>query len=217
MSIRILIADDHKIIRKGLRSLLDKEPDIEVIGEAENGRNTVRLTRQLSPDVVLMDVTMPDLNGIEATRQIVSELPGVKVIALSIHNHDQFVSGMLMVGAAGYLLKDCSVEELTAAIRGVNRGSIYLSPNVASIVIKKYVRQLKDSGKYALPALTPRENEVLQLVAEGKTSKEIASLMHISVKTVDTHRRQIMDKLDIKSIAELTKYAIREGLTSVDI
>jgi two-component system response regulator NreC len=216
MGIKIIVADDHRIVRNGLRKLLNAEPDIEVIAEAENGRKTIQLTRELSPDVVVMDITMPDLNGIEATRQILAEFPQVKIIALSMHNHEQFVTGMFMAGASGYLLKDCSVDELAAAIRAAAKGEIYLSPGVANMVIKNYVRQLKESEKSMPPILTPRESEVLQLVSEGKTSKEIASLMYISVKTVDTHRRHIMDKLAVSSIAELTKYAIRAGLTSLD-
>jgi two-component system response regulator NreC len=216
MGIKIIVADDHRIVRNGLRILLNSEPDIEVIAEAENGRKTIQLTRELSPDVVVMDITMPDLNGIEATRQILAEFPQVKIIALSMHNHEQFVTGMFMAGASGYLLKDCSVDELAAAIRAAAKGEVYLSPGVANMVIKNYVRQLKESEKSMPPILTPRESEVLQLVSEGKTSKEIASLMYISVKTVDTHRRHIMDKLAVSSIAELTKYAIRAGLTSLD-
>ena len=216
MSIRILLADDHKIMREGLRALLESEPDMEVVGEAENGRKAVQLAREIAPDVVVMDVTMPGLNGIEATRQIASEFPGVKVITLSMHHHDQFVAGMFQVGAVGYLLKDNSIEELARAIRVVVAGKVYVSPGVASIVIKDYVRQLKESGKSVPPLLTPRETEVLQLVSEGKTSKEIASIMHISAKTVDTHRRQMMAKLNVSSIAQLTKYAIRSGLTSLD-
>jgi two-component system response regulator NreC len=216
MSIRIIVADDHRIVRNGLRTLLNAEPDIDVIADAENGRETIQLTRELSPDVVLMDITMPDLNGFEATRQILAEIPQVKIVALSMHHHEQFVSGMFMAGASGYLLKDCSVEELTAAIRAATKGEVYLSPGVASVVIKNYVRHLKKSDKAIPPILTPRESEILQLVSEGKTSKKIASIMHISTKTVDTHRRHIMDKLAVSSIAELTKYAIRSGLTSLD-
>ena len=216
MTIRIIVADDHRIVRNGLRTLLNSEPDIEVIAEAENGRKTVQLVRELLPDVVVMDVTMPDLNGIEATRQILAEFPQVKIIALSMHHHEQFVTGMLMAGASGYLLKDCSVEELTAAIRAATKGEVYLSPGVANAVIKNYVSQLKKSEKSIPPLLTPRQAEVLQLVSEGKTSKQIASIMNISAKTVDTHRRQMMAKLNVSSIAQLTKYAIRSGLTSLD-
>jgi DNA-binding NarL/FixJ family response regulator len=216
MSIRIIVADDHRIVRNGLRTLLDAEPDIEVIAEAENGRKTVHLVQELLPDVVVMDVTMPDLNGIEATRQIVSEFPQVKIIALSMHHHEQFISGMFMAGASGYLLKDCSVDELTAAIRNAAKGEVYLSPDVADVVFKGYVRQLNKSEQSIPPLLTKRQAEVLQLVSEGYTSKEIASRLCISVKTVNTHRTKIMDKLAVSSIAELTKYAIRSGLTSLN-
>jgi len=216
MSIRIILADDHRIVRNGLRTLLDAEPDMEVIGEAENGRNTIQLARKLMPDVIVMDVTMPDLNGMEATRQIVSEFPQIKIIALSMHHHEQFITGMLKAGASGYLLKDCSMEELNAAVRAAAKGEVFLSPGVANTVLKDYLSQLTKSEESIPPILTPRESEVLQLVAEGNTSKEIASCLCISVKTVDTHRRHIMDKLAVSSIAELTKYAIRSGLTSLD-
>jgi len=215
MSIRIVLADDHRIVRSGLRTLLNSDPDIEVIAEAKNGRETVQIARELLPDVIVMDVTMPDLNGMEATRQIVSEFPQVKIIALSMHHHEQFISGMFTAGAAGYLLKDCSLDELTAAIRTVAKGEVYLTPDVANVVIKDYVRQLKKSEQSIPPLLTKRQSEILQLVSEGKTSKEIASRLCISVKTVNTHRTKIMEKLAISSIAELTKYAIRSGLTSL--
>jgi len=217
MSIRILVADDHRIVRNGLRALLDSEPDMETVAEAEDGRKTVQLARKLSPDVVIMDVTMPDMNGIEATRQILAESPDIKVIALSMHHHEQFVTEMFKAGASGYMLKDCSVEELTTAIRTAKRGDIYMSPSAATVIIRKYVNQLADPHESGKPLLTPREREVVQLVSEGKTSKEIASTLFISVKTVDTHRRQIMAKLGVSSVAELTKYAIRAGLTSLDI
>lgn len=216
MTIKLLLADDHRIIRKGLRALLDNEPDMEVLGEAENGRETIQMVRDLSPDLVIMDVTMPELNGIGATRQILAEVPKVKVIALSMHHHEQFVTGMFMVGASGYLLKDCSVEELTSAIRAVSNGGVYVSPKVASTVIRSYVRQLKDDQKGGSQTLTAREGEVLQLVSEGKATREIASRLNVSPKTVETHRRQIMAKLGANSIAELTKYAIRAGITSLD-
>ena len=216
MSIKILLADDHRIMRSGLRSLLDKEPDMEVVAEAENGRMTVQLARKLSPDVVIMDITMPDLNGIEASRQILSEAPDVKVVALSMHSDEQFVVEMLDAGASGYLLKDCALGELCLAIRAVVANQNYLSPGIASIVIKDYRRELSRAEPPSSPVLTPREREVLQLVAEGNSSKKIASLLYISVKTVEAHRHQIMDKLNIHSVAELTKYAIRKGITSLD-
>ena len=213
MSIRVLLADDHKIVREGLRSLLEKEPGMKVIGEAENGRRALSLARELSPDVVVIDVAMPDLNGIEATRQLMTRSPGVRVVALSMHSDRRFVAEMLRAGASGYLLKDCAFEELAQAIRTVAEDQTYLSPRIAAPVIKDYVNRLSVSYSSAYSTLTPREREVLQLLAEGKTTKEIASRLHISVKTVETHRRKIMGKLDIGSIAELTKYAIREGLT----
>jgi DNA-binding NarL/FixJ family response regulator len=216
MSIKILIADDHRIMRSGLRSLLDREPDMEVVGEAENGRMTVRLARKLSPDVVIMDIAMPDLNGIDASRQILSETPEVKVLALSMHSNEQFVAGMLDAGASGYLLKDCHLGELCLAIRSVVANQSYLSPSVASIVLETYRREVSRAENREFDLLTSREREVLQLVAEGKTSKKIASLLHVSMKTVDAHRHQIMHKLNIHSIAGLTKYAILKGIMSLE-
>lgn len=216
MSIKILLADDHRIMRSGLRSLLDREPDMEVVAEAENGRMTVQLARKLSPDVVIMDITMPDLNGIEASRQILSEAPAVKVVALSMHSDEQFVAGMLGAGVSGYLLKDCAREELCLAIRAVVANQTYLSPGIAGIVVKDYRRELSRAERPGSPVLTPREREVLQLVAEGNSSKKIASLLYVSVKTVEAHRHQIMHKLNIHSVAKLTKYAIRKGITSLD-
>jgi len=217
MSIRVLLADDHTIMRSGLRSLLEKESDMEVVGEADNGRRTVQLARELSPDVVLMDISMPDLNGIEASRQIVSEVPDVKVVALSMHSDEQFVAQMLDSGAIGYLLKDCALEELCRAIRVVVANKSYLSPGIAGVVVETYRRRDRARGEpRRFGELTPREREVLQLVAEGKSSKEIASLLHVSIKTVEAHRHQMMDKLNIRSVAELTKYAIRKGITSLE-
>lgn len=216
MSIRILLADDHKITRQGLRSLLDKQPDMEVVAEAEEGRTAVRLARELSPDVVIMDVSMPDLNGMEATRQIVGEFGGVKVIALSMHSDMLFVSEMLKSGASGYLLKDCAFEELARAIRVVVADKTYLSPAISGIVVGDYLNRLSKVDSTGSQLLTDREREVLQLMAEGKSTKQIALKLHISVKTVETHRRQIMSKLDIHTVAELTKYAVRKGLTSLE-
>jgi len=216
MSIRILLADDHKITRQGLRSLLDKEFDMEVVAEAEQGRTAVRLVRELSPQVVIMDVTMPDLNGVEAARQIVSEFPDVKIIALSMHSDSLFVTEMLRSGALGYLLKDCAFEELARAIRTVVAGKTYLSPSISGVVVNDYLHRLSKADFSGSEVLTDREREVLQLLAEGKSTKQIALKLHISVKTVETHRRQIMNKLDIYTVAELTKYAIRKGLTSLE-
>ena len=216
MSIRILLADDHKITRQGLRSLLDKQSDMEVVAEAEEGRTTVRLVRELLPDVVIMDVSMPDLNGMEATRQIKGEFGDVKIVALSMHSDSLFVTEMLKSGASGYLLKDCAFEELARAIRTVVAGKTYLSPSISGVVVNDYLHRLSKADFSGLDVLTSREREVLQLLAEGKSTKQIALKLHISVKTVETHRRQIMNKLDIHTVAELTKYAIRKGLTSLE-
>ncbi len=216
MSIRILLADDHKITRQGLRSLLDKQSDMEVVAEAEEGRTAVRLVRELLPDVVIMDVSMPDLNGMEAARQITREFGDVKIVALSMHSDSLFVTEMLKSGASGYLLKDCAFEELALAIRTVVAGKTYLSPSISSVVVDDYLHRLSKADFSGLDLLTGREREVLQLLAEGKSTKQIALKLHISVKTVETHRRQIMNKLDIHTVAELTKYAIRKGLTSLD-
>ncbi len=214
MPIKIILADDHKIVRQGLRTLLEKESDMQVVAEADDGRMAVRLARELSPQVVIMDVGMPDLNGIEATRQVLAESPGVKVIALSMHSDRRFVMNMLKAGASGYLLKDSAFEELASAIRMVLNNKIYLSTEIANIVIKDYLQGGGDESVFAV--LTPREREVLQLMAEGKSSRQIADRLNISIKTVETHRMQIMHKLEIYSVAELTKYAIREGLASLE-
>ena len=213
---RILIADDHRIVREGLRSLLDEQPDMQVIAEADNGRDAVERVDELAPDVVVMDVAMPQLNGIEATRRIVRGRPGTKVIALSMHADRRFTAEMLRAGAAGYLVKDSAFEELVTAIRAVVEGKVYLSPHIADVVVDDYVRRLPGDEPGVYTALSAREREVLQLLAEGKATKEVARVLHVSVKTVETHRRQIMQKLDLHSVAELTKYAIREGLTSVE-
>jgi DNA-binding NarL/FixJ family response regulator len=216
MSIRILLADDHKIVREGLRTLLEKKPGMEVIAEAENGYTAVRLVRKLLPDVAIIDIGMPDLNGIEATRRIIAQNPRIKVIALSMHSDSRFVKQMLKAGASGYLLKDCAFEELVQAIRAVVTNRVYLSPVIANTVLKDYLYHLSKTDFPILSILTLKEREVLQLIAEGKTTKEIALHLRISIKTIETHRRQIMNKLDIQSIAELTKYAIREGLTFLE-
>jgi len=216
VNIRVLLADDHKIVRDGLRTLVEKQTDMEVVGEAENGREAINLTSKMIPDVVIMDITMPNLNGMEATRQITREIPGVKVIALSMHSDRRFVSGMLKAGASGYLLKDCAFEELIRAIHSVVSDQTYLSPEITGVVVEDYLSESSTTEPSTSSVLTPREREVLQLLAEGKSTKQIAESLGLSIKTIETHRRQIMNKLNIHSIAELTKYALREGLTSLE-
>lgn len=217
MTMRILLADDHQIVREGLRSLLSKNEDMEVVGEAADGRAAVAMAQEMSPDVVVMDVGMPGLNGVEATRQIAAKEPEAKVVALSMHSDRRFMGEMLKAGAKGYLLKEAAFEELATAIRSVIADKIYLSPRIADVVVDDYVRHNANGGvPSAFAKLTPREREVLQLMAEGRATKEIAMDLKVSIKTVETHRRQIMEKLNIYSVAELTKYAIREGLTSLE-
>jgi len=216
MSIRIFLADDHKIVREGLHTLLSKQTDMEVVGEADTGLIAVQLIKKLLPDVVVMDIAMPELNGVEATRQIVAEFPSIRVVALSMHSDKRFVVEMLKAGASGYLLKDCAFEELTKAIRAVVMNRIYLSPHLAEFMIKDYVHLFPTDKLSVFSVLTPRQRQVLQLLSEGKNTKKISIQLSMSVKTVETYRQQIMDKLNIHSIAELTKYAIREGLTSLE-
>lgn len=215
MKIRIILADDHKIVRDGLRSLIEKEDDMVVEAEAGDGKTSVRLAVELAPQVVLMDIAMSGMNGIEATRQIVAAVPQCNVIALSMHADKRYVMEMLKAGASGYLLKDCAFEELASAIRTVLDNKTYLSPLVSEIVIGDYIQQLQKSDCSVFSALSAREREVLQLLAEGNSTAQIADRICLSVKTVETHRKHIMEKLKINSIAELTKYAIREGLTSL--
>jgi DNA-binding NarL/FixJ family response regulator len=203
-------------MREGLRSLLEKEPDIELVGEAEDGRSTLKLASRLKPQVVVMDISMPDLNGIDATRKLLEKLPSVKVLALSMHTDQRFIEGMLRAGATGYLPKDCASEELVRAIRTVLSNQTYLSPSIADVVRRDYLSQRRGADISVSYVLTEREREVLQLMAEGKNTKEIASRLQVSVKTIETFRQHIMQKLNLHSLAELTKYAIREGLTSLE-
>ena len=216
MSIRILIADDHQMLREGLRAILEKDEDIEVIGEASDGRTAVAMARTLRPDVVVMDISMPDLNGVEATRQIKAENPAVKVIALSRHSDRRYVLRMLDVGASGYVLKSGAYDELRRAVEAVRGGNSYLSPRITGLVIDAHLRPVSEPQSSASPTLGPRELEIVQLLAEGHTSPQIARKLHISTRTVESHRRNIMKKLGVHSVAELTKYAIREGLTSTE-
>jgi DNA-binding NarL/FixJ family response regulator len=216
MSVRILVVDDHVLMREGLVSMLAEEPDFEVAGEAANGRQAVALAGKLAPDVVVLDIAMPDLNGIDAARMIHSRLPNVKIIGLSMHKEHRSVLEMLKAGAAGYLPKSCAFEELGRAIRWVCSGRMYLSPEVTAPVLKDLANQMETVGDQAGSILTAREREVLQLVAEGKGTKQIASQLHVSVNTITRHRQNIMDKLDLHNVAALTKYAIREGICPVE-
>jgi DNA-binding NarL/FixJ family response regulator len=212
VSIKIVLADDHQILREGLRNLFAKEGDINVVGEAEDGRAAVKIAEESLPDIMIMDVSMPGLNGIEASRQILSVSPKTKIIALSMYPDRQLVTSMLSAGAAGYLLKGCGFNELLNAIKSVMAGSIYISRELVDTVMRDYVERIQRSDLSIYSTLTPREIEVLQLVAEGKSVKTIAQDLCISVRTVETHRHRIMDKLNIGSIADLVKYAIREGI-----
>ncbi len=214
MTIRILIADDHQITREGIRTLLEREPDMKVLGEAEDGRSATRMARELGPDIIVMDICMPDMNGILATSLILTEFPKIKVIALSMLTDRRFVYNMLRAGASGYLIKDCSSKELVQAIRLVLANRTYLSTGIMDVVVKDYIRPQACSDSLPSSKLTTRESEVLQMLAEGHSTSQIAESLHVSVKTIETHRYKISEKINTKGIAGLTKYAIREGLTS---
>jgi two-component system, NarL family, response regulator NreC len=213
MSIKIILADDHAMLRHGLSKSFQNEKDMEVVAQAKDGRTTVELVKELSPNVVIMDIGMPDLNGIEATRQITKENPKVKVIALSMHSSKNFIIEMFKAGASGYLLKDCEFDELVNAIRLVVTNKKYISPAISDVVVDNYMQQTGNEKGTAFSILSQREREVLQLLTEGKATKQIAKRLHISAKTVEVHRLNLMSKLKIDSIAQLTKYAIQEGLT----
>lgn len=206
--IRILLADDHAMVRKGFRLILEGQPDMEIAGEAANGREAVELAEKIHPDVVVMDVAMPELNGIEATRRLMSAAPRARVLALSMHKDSVYVREILRAGARGYLLKDSIDTELVNAVRAVARGDGYLSPGVSDAVLSDYRRHVSNP----LDLLTSREREVLQMIAEGKTNKEIATALGLSVYTVDAHRGKIMEKLNLHSTSELVRFALRNGL-----
>lgn len=207
-AIRILLADDHSMVRQGFRRILEAQADFQIVGEASDGREAMALTEQLRPDIVVMDVAMPGMNGIEATRRIVESSPRTKVLALSMHRDSVYVREILRAGARGYLLKDAFDADLVAAVRAVARGEGYIAPAVADSVLSDYRQHVSDP----LDLLTAREREVLQLIAEGKTNKEIATLLNLSVYTVDAHRGRIMEKLNLHSASELVRFAIRKGL-----
>lgn len=206
--IRILLADDHSMVRQGFRRILEAQADFEIAGEAGNGNEAIELARSLGPDVVVMDVAMPELNGIEATRRLMEAAPRTRVLALSMHKDSVYVREILRAGARGYLLKDAIDAELVAAVRAVARGEGYLAPAVADAVLADYRQHVTDP----IDLLTSREREVLQLIAEGKTNKEIAGLLRLSVYTVDAHRGRIMEKLNLHSTGELVRFAVRKGL-----
>jgi DNA-binding NarL/FixJ family response regulator len=206
--IRILLADDHAVVRQGFKMILAEQPDMEIAGEAANGREAVELAEKIKPDVVVMDVAMPELNGIEATRRLAASAPHIRVLALSMHKDSVYVREILRAGARGYLLKDSPAQDLLAAVRAVAGGEGYLSPAVSSAVLDDYRKHVTDP----IDLLTSREREVLQMLAEGKTNKEIATTLNLSVYTVDAHRGRIMEKLNVHSINELVRFAVRNGL-----
>lgn len=213
MKIRILLADDHTILRAGLKMMLNAQPDMEVIGEAQDGRQAIQEAQRLQPDVILMDITMPDLNGIEATRQIKRVLAEVKILVLTMHENDEYVFQALRAGASGYMLKEAADTELITAIHVIKSGQFYLSPTAQSVVVGDYLQRVRTGEERdSYSSLTEREREILKLVAEGHTNNQIAERLIISPKTVDTHRTHVMDKLNLHSRAELVKYAMRRGL-----
>lgn len=219
MKINIILADDHHVIRQGLRLLIEREKDLWVVGEADSGWSALSAVKEVHPDLVVMDVSMPELNGMEATRKILSEAPDTKVLALSMYSDRRFVEGMFQAGVSGYILKNCIAKELVSAIRLVAKGQVYISPDIAGTILDGYLSRSVCGNdinrKSKRKTLTDREREILQLISEGQNTKEIAEKLHVSPKTVDAHRRNIMEKIDTNSIAELTKFAIREGITTL--
>lgn len=212
----IVIVDDHVLFREGIRTLLAGETDMEVIGEAENGTQALERVKSLRPHIVLMDVSLPEMSGVESTRHIVQSARSTAVLALSMHIDKRFIEGMLQAGALGYVLKNCASEELKTAIRVVETGEIYLCPQAARIIVNHHVTRSANDKVAEAPHLTPRELETLQLIAEGKTAKEIAARLDVSIKTIETHRSRIMEKVGLRTVAELTKYAIKTGLTPLE-
>jgi DNA-binding NarL/FixJ family response regulator len=216
MNIKVVLVDDHKLVREGFRKLLESESTIEVVGEADNGRTAVELTRKLHPAVVLMDISLPDINGIDAIRQIKEIVPEAQILVLSMYSTKRFVTEALGAGAGGYLLKDAAARELIEAVRAVADGKVYLSPAIAGVIVQDYQRRSSSPQPGADGQISPREHQVIRLVAEGKNTKEIAFLLDLSVKTVESHRAQLMKKLNLRSVADMVKYAIREGLTPLE-
>ncbi len=216
MSTRILLVDDHLIVRNGLRKLLESEEGIAVIAEADNGRDAIRIATELKPDIVVMDIAMPDMNGIDAARRIIAAEPDAKVLALSMHREKRLIFEMFDAGAKGYLLKECAYEEVLRAIRVVLNGEMYLSPKITGSILEDYMERMHGETRPDHIPLTAREREVLQLIAEGKNAKEIAFILNLSASTVETFRHLIMKKLKLKTVAELTRYAISEGISFID-
>lgn len=214
MAIRVLLADDHQIVREGLRLILSRHPEIEVIAEAKDGAETVAFAESLHPDIVVMDIKMPVMDGIEATEEIQKRASGTKVVALSMYADRNFISEMFKAGAKGFLLKDCASSELVEAVKTVYNDRVYLGPSVSDIVAKMYIHFVQQGSSPDEERLTTREREVLMYLAEGKTNREIADLLHVSIKTVGTHRQNLMRKLGLETIADLVKYAIRKGIVS---
>jgi DNA-binding NarL/FixJ family response regulator len=213
--IKVLLAEDHTIVRKGLRSLLEKEGSLEVIGEAVDGRDAVKMVEKLTPDVVVMDISMPGLNGLEATRQIKKRFSGIKIIILTVHTNEEYVFQTLQAGASGYLIKSAAPTDLISAIQAAVRGESFLSPSISKTVIDEYIRQaqkMSEGEKGAFELLTQREREILQLIAEGHTIKEIAEILFISIKTVETHKSHLKEKLNIPHTAGLIQYALKKGV-----
>jgi len=212
---RVLVADDHAIVRQGLRAILEAEDDIEVVGEAADGREAVRKGLAMQPDVVVMDVSMPRMNGLEATTRIVKDCPSIRVVALTMHSSEEYVYSLLRAGARGYLLKESVSSDLVEAIHAVVRGGTYLHPCISTKVVDGYLKRPRSASPQGMPdILTPREREILQLIAEGHTNKEIAGLLVLAVKTIENHRSRIMDKLEIHNVAGLTRYAISKGIAT---
>lgn len=208
--IRVLLPDDHKILRKGVRMLIDSQPDMEVVGEAKTGREAIEEARQLKPDIVVMDVSMPELNGIESTRQICGEMKHVKVVALSMHRDSVYVREILRAGASGYLVKDSEDDDLVKAIRAIHQGEAFLSPAISDAVLTDYRRHVSNP----VDLLTSREREVLTMVADGKTNKEIATTLNLSVYTIESHRGSVMEKLNLHNTGDIVRFALRNGLIS---
>ncbi len=216
MGISIVIADDHQIMRQGLQAVLEADDQLVVVGEASNGRDTVNLVRKIEPDIVVMDITMPDLNGIDATKRIVDLFGTTRVLGLSAYSDEHRVRNMLQAGASGYLLKECAAQEIIQAIYAIHGGQKYISPSIMGIVVNDFVSNRNGEVLPKPITLSSRERDVLQLIAEGYSTNAIADKLHIGIKTVESHRKRLMDKLDIRNVASLTKYAIREGITSAD-